>query len=225
MKVLVVEDSQSLRKSLEVGLRHAGFTVDTAADGPEGLARALAVDHDVVILDLMLPGMDGLEVLRRVRDRRRPCAVLILTARDTVTERVKGLRGGADDYLVKPFAFEELLARVQVLVRRRHGAREPHLRVGDLVIDMGARRVERGGQPVDLTPKEYALLELLALRRGAVVDRSAIEARLYGQGDEPASNAVDRAVCTLRRKVDVPGAVPLIHTRRGLGYVLEESGA
>ena len=224
MKVLVVEDSASLRKSLELGLRHAGFAVDSAADGPGGLARIVTGVPDVVVLDLMLPGLDGIEVIRRAREQRSPCAVLVLSARDTVEERVRGLRAGADDYLVKPFAFDELLARVQALARRRHGAREPRIKVGNLVVDLAARRVERAGKPIDLTPREYALVEYLALRRGAVVARADIEARLYGEGEEPMSNAVDRTVCTLRRKIDVEGAPSVLRTRRGLGYVLEEGG-
>jgi len=224
MKVLVVEDSASLRRSLELGLRHGGFVVETASDGDEALARLATAVPDVVILDLMLPGTDGLEVLRRIRERRLPCEVLVLTARDTVEERVGGLRAGADDYLVKPFAFEELLARVQALLRRRHGKREPRIVIADLVVDLEAKRVARAGRPIELTPREFALVEYLALRRGAVVSRTEIEAKLYPRGAEPTSNAVDRSVCTLRRKLDAPGTRPLLHTRRGLGYVLEDEG-
>jgi DNA-binding response OmpR family regulator len=168
----------------------------------------------------MLPGLDGMEILRRLRDAGRNTHVLVLTAKDTVEDRVAGLNGGADDYLIKPFAFEELLARVQALVRRRHYAKRPMLTAGDLRIDVAARTVTRNGQTIDLTPREFALLECLALKAGEVVSRTVIESRIYDEHAEPMSNVVDAAIYALRKKIDVPGEPSLIETRRGMGYIL-----
>jgi DNA-binding response OmpR family regulator len=220
MRLLLVEDSQRLQRSIGAGLRRAGYALDSASDGATGLQLAESNPYDVVILDLMLPGLDGLTLLRRLRDGGGEAHVLILTARDTVEDRVRGLRAGADDFLTKPFAFEELLARIQALVRRRHGQHNPRLVIGPLEIDTAARQVARAGRPVALAPREYALLEYLALRRGQVVTRAEIEERLYDGRTEPASNAVDSAICALRRRIDEPGAASLIETRRGHGYVL-----
>ncbi len=174
MKVLVVEDYLPLRASLGKGLREAGFAVDLAADGEEGLWHALEEDYDAIVLDLMLPRLGGFGLLERLRKKGKQTHVLILTARDGVPDRVKGLEAGADDYLVKPFAFEELLARVNALVRRRYAAKSPAVRIGDLEIDRAHHRVRRGLRPVELTAKQYALLELLALRTGEVVPRADI---------------------------------------------------
>jgi DNA-binding response OmpR family regulator len=168
----------------------------------------------------MLPGYDGLELLRRLRAANKDTHVLLLTAKDTVADRVTGLRAGADDYLVKPFAFDELLARIEALVRRRHGAKNPVIRVGELSIDTAARSVSRSGAPVELFPREYALLEYLATRAGQVVSRTDIEAHIYDDRVEPLSNVVDSAICALRRKIDPPGKPSLIVTRRRMGYVL-----
>lgn len=223
MRVLVVEDYAPLRKSLSRGLRDAGFTVDVTGDGEEGLWYAETHDYDAIILDLMLPGMDGLTVLRRLREAGRGSHVLILTAKSSVEDRVQGLNLGADDYLAKPFAFEELLARVQALVRRRYGAKDPVVRVGDLEIDTSARTACRGGRPVALTAREYALLEFLALRAGEVVSRTDIWEHLYDDNADAHSNVVDVYVGYLRRKLEDGGRTRLIHTRRGQGYVLEEA--
>jgi DNA-binding response OmpR family regulator len=222
VRLLLVEDSQRLQRSLGLGLRRLGYAVDIAGDGQEGLAQAESNEYDVIILDLMLPKLDGLQVLKQLRDGGNDAHVLILTARDTVDDRVRGLQAGADDFLVKPFAFAELLARVQALVRRRHGRKNPRLVVGALEIDTAARTVARGGQPVALTPREYALLEYLAARPGQVVTRGELEEHLYEGRIEVASNAVDSAVCALRRRLDPPGQSSFIETRRGLGYVLRE---
>jgi DNA-binding response OmpR family regulator len=223
MRLLIVEDSPRLQRSLGSALRHSGYTVDVVGDGEEGLWHALEYDYDAIILDIMLPKRDGLSVLAELRRKNRTVRVLLLTARDTVPNRVQGLRAGADDYLVKPFALEELLARVEALCRRAFGTGQTQLQLNDLEIDLGARTVRRGGQPVELTAREYLLLEYLARRRGQIVSRTEIEERIYDGQVEPMSNVVDSAVCNLRKKLAVFGEAPLIHTRRGLGYVLEAS--
>ena len=222
MRLLLIEDSARLQRSLGLGLRRLGYALDIAADGTEGLRLAESNAYDVIILDLMLPGLDGLTLLRRLREGGGDAHVLILTARDTIDDRVRGLQTGADDFLVKPFAFAELVARVQALVRRRHGQKNPRVVVGPLEIDTAARTVSRQGAPVTLTPREYALLEYLATRQGQVVSRGEIEEHLYEGRIELNSNAVDSAVCALRRRLDPPGAASLIETRRGLGYVFRE---
>ena len=222
MRVLLVEDHSLLRKSLARGLREANFAVDATGDGREGLWYATGQDYDVIILDLMLPGMDGLSVLRRLRSQGRQSPVLILTARDTVADRVEGLDCGADDYLVKPFAFEELLARVRALVRRRYSAKSPVIRLGEMEIDRSAKTVRLAGRRVELTAREYALLELLALRAGQVVSRSEIWEHLYDFNAEPNSNVIDVYIGRLRRKLEGSSRGRLIRTRRGMGYVLGE---
>ena len=222
MRVLVVEDYAPLRKSLSQGLRDAGFAVDATGDGDEGLWYATTNDYDVIVLDLMLPGTDGLTILRRLREAGRESHVLVLTAKGDVADRVRGLNLGADDYLVKPFAFAELLARVRALVRRAYDAKDPVLRVGDLEIDTAARSARRGGEPLRLTAREYALLELLALRAGQVVSRTAVWEHVYEFDSEAHSNVVDVYIGYLRRKTERGGRPRLIHTRRGEGYVLGE---
>ncbi len=221
MRLLLVEDSQTLRRSLRRALRHSGYAVDTAADGEEGLAAAELNDYDAMILDVMLPKLDGLTVLRRLRAGGRKTHVLLLTARDTVADRVEGLRQGADDYLVKPFALDELLARVEALCRRAYGSKESVLRIGDVEIDFAARKLSRADAGVQLTPREWRLLEYLARRLDEVVPRSEIEAHIYDEMVEPMSNVVDTAIYALRQKV----GAGLIHTRRGLGYVLTKEVA
>lgn len=220
MRVLYVEDSASLRQTVGAALRRSGYAVDVAADGEEGLAKATTEPYDVLVLDIMLPKLDGLAVLERVRAAGRDTPVLMLTAKTTVGERVAGLNRGADDYLGKPFALEELLARVQALGRRRYGQTVPQIEVGPLTVDTVAKTATCAGRPVELKPREYALLEYLAFRRGAVVSRTDIEAHIYDDLVDPMSNVVDSAVCLLRGKLADAGAPPLIHTRRGLGYCL-----
>ena len=222
MRVLLVEDSERLQRSLGTGLRRAGYAVDISGTGPDGLWRATTTAYDVLILDIMLPGFDGLSLLRQLREQGRQTHVLLLTARDTVEDRVTGLRSGADDYLVKPFAFEELLARIEALGRRQTGLKEPTLRIGELEIDIPARTVRRGGELVSLLPREFALLTFLATRAGQVVSRTEIEEHIYDERAELMSNAVDSAVCALRRKIDRPSERSLITTRRRVGYVLTE---
>lgn len=223
MRVLIVEDSPRLLRTLAMALRRSGYVVDTAADGEEGLWLAESQPYDTVILDLMLPKRDGLSVVAELRRRGRDVHVLLLTARDTVNDRVTGLRAGADDYLIKPFALEELLARVEALCRRTYGSKQGVLTVGTLQIDTIARAVRRGDQGIELTAREYSLLEYLARRRSHVVSRSEIEDHIYDGNVDPMSNVVDSAICSLRKKIGLAGHTPLIHTRRGLGYVLDEA--
>ncbi|MEI7911333.1 MAG: response regulator transcription factor [Verrucomicrobiota bacterium] len=220
MRILVVEDSSRLRQTVSVWLRRNGFAVDVSGDGEEGLWLAETNDYDAIVLDIMLPKLDGLELLQRLRKQGRQTHVLLLTARDTVPDRVRGLDLGADDYLVKPFALEELLARVKALCRRAYGSTDSRLALADLAVDTTARKVTRAGKPISLQPREYALLEYLARRQGHIVTRSEIEDHIYGGTVEPASNAVDSAICSLRQKLAEANSIPLIHTRRGLGYEL-----
>lgn len=225
MKLLVVEDSERLRRSLGQGLQRAGFAVDLTADGREGLAYASVNDYDVIILDLMLPQIDGLTVLKTLRRQGTNTHVLILSARDQVEDRIRGLELGADDYLIKPFSFDELCARVRALVRRRYESKDPVLRVGRIEIDTARQLASRDGRPLPLTPTEYALLELLALRRGRVVTRDQILDHLYDSAAEVSSNVIEVLVCSLRKKVqpdDEPPLPPLIVTRRGRGYLIEQ---
>lgn len=220
MRILLVEDYAPLRRSLEQGLREANFAVDASADGEEGLWYATTNPYDAIVLDLMLPKIDGLTLLKRLRDAGNQTAVLILTARDGVDDRVRGLNLGADDYLAKPFAFEELLARVRALTRRAYARKEPVIRVGPLALDTSARSVQIAGEPVALTAREYALLELLARRAGELVTRSDIIEHCYDFAADSLSNVVDVYIGYLRRKLERPGQPRLIHTRRGQGYLL-----
>ncbi|MDB5319130.1 MAG: DNA-binding response regulator [Phycisphaerales bacterium] len=223
MRMLLVEDSEPLQRSVGTGLRKAGYALDIAGDGEEGLWYAQTNDYDVIVLDLMLPKLDGLSLLRRLRDAGRTTHVLILTAKDGIDDRVRGLRSGADDYLVKPFAFDELLARVEALARRAHGVKHPLIRIADLEIDASRRTVGRNGAIIDLSPREFALLEYLAMRQGQVVTRADIETHIYDEQAEPMSNVVDAAIYALRKKIDPPGGKSLIQTRRGMGYVLADA--
>lgn len=211
-----MEDSESLRRSVRRALVHHGHAVDVAANGREGFDATQLHPYDVVVLDVMMPEMDGLALLNHMRQAGNPARVLLLTARDTVEDRVQGLREGADDYLVKPFALEELLARVEVLGRRRHGMTSSVVSIGPLEMDFALKRVMLAGAEVELTAREWKLLECLARRRGQVVPRAEIEEQIYDDKVEPMSNVVDAAIYGLRRKI----GSGLIHTRRGLGYML-----
>lgn len=222
MHLLVIEDYPPLQQSLTKGLREAGFAVDGARDGREGLWYAMGNEYDVIILDLMLPGMDGLEILKKIRSKGRNVHVLILTAKDTVRDRVAGLDLGADDYLVKPFAFEELLARVRALVRRSYRRKNPQIKIKDLQIDLTAQKVWRGREEIQLTPREYALLEYLAIRAGQMVSRSDIWQHVYEFNSSASSNVVDVYIGYLRKKIERPDKPALIHTVRGRGYSLGE---
>jgi DNA-binding response OmpR family regulator len=220
MRVLVVEDHPSLARSIADGLRDEGFAVDLTFDGDEAHALARAHHYDLIVLDIMLPGMDGLTLLGNLRRAKSNVPVLLLTARDAVEDRVKGLDAGADDYLIKPFEWNELLARCRALVRRGHDLRTPELAVGDLRIDTVKKSVMRGDKTIKLSAREYALLTYLAHRTGQVVSRSDIWEHLYDSTDEVASNVVDVYIAYLRNKIDKGFETKLIHTRHGQGYVL-----
>lgn len=223
MRILLVEDSPPLRQPMVKALKASGYAVDATGDGAEGWEMTKDHDYDVVILDIMLPGMDGREILRRMRAAGNVTPVLFLTAKDAIADRVAGLRLGADDYLTKSFAIEELLARVEALARRKYARRSPLLVVGDLELDQAAKTVRRAGHNISLPPQLFALLEYLLLRKGHVVSRTEIEEHIYDEMVSPMSNVVDTAVCALRRAIAVSeSSVPLIHTRRGMGYVIEE---
>ena len=220
MRLLIVEDYRPLQQSLTKGLREAGFAVDTTGNGEEGLWYAMGNDYDVIILDLMLPGMDGLKILKKLRAKGRQSHVLILTAKDTLQDRVSGLDLGADDYLVKPFAFEELLARIRALLRRGYRQKNPRIKVKDLRIDLTTQRVWRGREELELTPREYALLEYLAMRAGQTVSRTDVWEHVYEFNSSASSNVVDVYIGYLRKKIERPGKPSLIRTVRGRGYIL-----
>jgi two-component system copper resistance phosphate regulon response regulator CusR len=223
MHILIVEDERKTREYLQKGLGESGYVVDTAADGADGLHLALTGEYDLVILDIMLPIADGRQVLRALR-REKSTPVLFLTARDAVEDRVRGLELGADDYLVKPFAFSELLARVRTVLRRGV-ARDPEgLRLADLELDVLRRRARRSADRIELTNQEFALLSLLVRRQGEVLSRTFIASQVWDINFDTDTNVVDVAIRRLRAKVDDPYPRKLIHTVRGMGYVLEERG-
>jgi two-component system OmpR family response regulator len=222
MHALLVEDDNTLAEFVAKGLGEAGFAVDRAADAERGLTLALERPPDIVIVDLMLPGADGLTLIDDLRRRGRTLPVLILSARHTVDDRVRGLQAGGDDYLVKPFAFAELLARVQALLRRSTAAPEPsRLRVGDLTLDLLTRRVSRQGQNIELRPREFALLEYLMRNAGKVVSKTMILSRVWDYNFDPRTNVVDVLVHRLREKIDRDFEPKLLQTRRGMGYMLD----
>ena len=221
MYILVVEDERRLAQVVRKVLEEEGHTVDVAHDGEDGLAMAMDGSHDVIVLDILLPGIDGIEVCQRLRAGRVDTPILLLTALNAVDDRVRGLDAGADDYLPKPFAFQELLARLRALGRRRVQAREPdQLQTADLVLDLRRRRAERAGKTIELSPKEFALLEFLLRNEGRVVTRSQILDHVWGYDYSPDSNLVDVYVTYLRRKVDRGHKRSLIRTVRGAGYAL-----
>ena len=227
MRLLVVEDDPKLAELLSRGLREHAYAVDVATDGKAALYQAAINPYDAIILDVMLPVKSGLEVCRELRARGSRTPVLMLTARDTVLDRVAGLDTGADDYLTKPFAFPELLARLRALLRRAPELLPTTIKVGDLTVDTGAQTATRAGRPLSLTSKEYALLEFLARNAGKVVGRAAISEHVWDENHDPFSNAIEVYVNRLRRKLETDGDPPLIQTRRGAGYVLgapDESG-
>ena len=221
MRVLLVEDDRTIGDFVEKGLREAGFAVDRAFDGASGLERAMADAFDVAIVDVMLPGADGLALIDTLRARAVRTPVLILSARRSVDDRVRGLQAGGDDYLTKPFAFAELLARVQALIRRAGGAAEPtRLTTGDLSLDLLTRKVSRRGQPIELRPREFALLEYLMRNPGKVLSKTMILSHVWGYSFDPNTNVVDVLVSRLRDKIDRPFETKLLQTVRGVGYVL-----
>jgi DNA-binding response OmpR family regulator len=220
VRVLLVEDHKPLARALRQGLEEEGFAVDAAYDGEEADFKARSAEYDAVILDLMLPKKDGMTLLKEWRQSGLAMHVLVLTARDALDDKVRGLDSGADDYLTKPFELEELLARLRALIRRRHQVKDPVIRIHDLEIDTATRSVKRSGQPIHLTPREYALLEFLAFHRGRVVSRTMIWEHLYDEHDENTSNVVDVYIRYLRNKIDKGFEQPLILTRWGEGYLL-----
>jgi two-component system copper resistance phosphate regulon response regulator CusR len=221
MRILLVEDDRRSREFLARGLTEEGYIVDVAADGEDGLHQALDRDYDLIVLDVMLPKRDGWNVLSTLRAKGKSVPVLFLTARDTVPDRVKGLELGADDYLVKPFAWAEFTARIKTLLRRGPSRPAEVLRVADLEIDLPKMRARRGGKMIDLTAKEFQLLSLLARRTGDVLSRTTLAEQVWDMNFSTDSNAVDVAMGRLRRKVDEPFPNKLIHTVRGLGYTME----
>ena len=221
MKLLVVEDAIRLRRALKEGLGRSGFAVDVASNGEEGLAFAETNHYDVVVLDLMLPKLDGLSVLKRLRSEGNPAQVLILSAKDQIQDRVRGLELGADDYLVKPFAFEELLARIQSLCRRKFDTRSPEIDLGEIDINTAKRQVYVHGDPVGLTPSEFNVLEYLALRRGRVVSKFQLREQLYDSDADVMSNVIEVIVSSLRRKLRGAGVEGIIRTKRGFGYYID----
>jgi len=217
MRILLVEDEPDLAATLRKTLAEPGFSVDVTADGEEALWQAEATAYDVIVLDLMIPIVDGWEVLKRIRARGDRSPVLVVTARDATIDKVRALDSGADDYLTKPFTLDELLARIRALIRRAAVSPAPVIRLADVEIETTARRVTRAGAAVDLAPKEYALLEFLALHRGTLVTRSVLYEHIYDDRDDSMSNLVDVYVSTLRRKL----GHGLIRTCRGLGYIID----
>jgi two-component system copper resistance phosphate regulon response regulator CusR len=222
MRILIVEDEKKTSAYLRKGLTENGFVVDVADNGEDGLFLATTEEFDLIVLDVMLPRLDGWSVMQALRTRRVDVPVLFLTALDAVDDRVRGLELGADDYLVKPFAFSELLARVRSILRRGPERKPEVLRIGDLELDLIKHRAERGGQRLNLTPKEFALLSLLVRRYGEVMTRTLIAEKVWDMSFDSDTNVVDVAVRRLRAKVDDPFDSKLIHTIRGVGYVLEE---
>lgn len=221
MRLLVVEDDKKIGSFLRKGLREEGFAVDLAEDGEQGLALFRDGIYDAAIVDIMLPGIDGLSLIEKIRKQGLSTPVLILSAKRSVDDRIRGLQQGGDDYMVKPFSFAELLARVQALIRRDSRTPEPHsLSAGDLHLDLLNRRVRRGGQTINLAAREFALLEYLLRNQGRILSKTAILEKVYDYSFDPQTNVVDVLVCRLRNKVDKGFADKLIHTVRGMGYVL-----
>jgi len=222
MRVLIVEDDSTIADFVQKGLAEAGFAVDVARDGEEGLERALGARYDAAVVDVMLPRLDGLALIERMRGRGVTTPVLILSARRSVDDRVSGLQAGGDDYLTKPFAFAELLARLQALIRRSTGQAEPtRLAFGGLSLDLLSRHAERDGTAIELRPREYSLLEYLMRNQGRVLTKTMILSHVWGYNFDPGSNVVDVLVSRLREKIDRGFDTRLLHTVRGVGYVLK----
>ena len=224
MRILLIEDDEKVASLVERGLKEEGFTVDRAHDGQEGLRMSLSKPYDTAIVDIMLPKLDGLSLIEELRRQKVNLPILILSAKRSVDDRVKGLQTGSDDYLTKPFAFSELLARVHALIRRTSAVSEPNsLAVGDLSIDLITRVVKRGDKEIPLQPKEYALLEYLARNAGKVVSRTMIMEHVWDYNFDPMTNVVEARICKLRDKIDKDFNTKLLHTVWGAGYVLKET--
>ena len=224
MHLLLIEDEMKLGDYLHKGLTESGFSVDLSRDGAQGLAMALTSSYDAIVLDVMLPGLDGFKVLEVLR-RTASTPVLMLSARDDVADRVRGLEGGADDYLAKPFAFSELLARLRALMRRGSLQESTFYVLADLQLDMSTRRVQRGGRRIDLTAKEFRLLSVLLRRQGQIISRAVLSDQVWGMNFDSETNVVEVAIRRLRAKIDMPFPEKLLHTVRGMGYVLERRAA
>jgi len=223
MRLLLVEDDARTAQFVYKGLAQAGFSVDHAADGVEGLFMAQQIAYDVAVVDIMLPRLDGLSLIERLRQQKINTPIIVLSAKKTVDDRVRGLQAGGDDYLVKPFAFSELLARIQTLLRRSQASEEPtRLSVGDLVLDIVKRKVTRGGREIELQQREFALLEYLLRNAGRVVSKTMIMEHVWDYNFDPESNVVESRICRLRDKIDRAAERKLVHTIRGVGYLLEE---
>lgn len=223
MRILLVEDDETLASFIVSGLREAGFAADHAPDGETGLHMALTEPYDAAIIDIMLPRLDGLSLIEKLRREKNSVPLLILSAKRSVEDRVRGLHTGGDDYLTKPFAFSELLARVQALIRRSTGISEPHvLQVGDLLMNLLTRNVSRGEESIDLQPLEFSLLEYLMRNAGNVVTKTMIMEHVWDYNFDPHTNVVEVRICRLRDKIDKRFTAKLIHTLRGVGYVLKE---
>ncbi len=223
MEILIVEDDRRMASLLDRGLQGEGHRVFVASDGPEGLDFARLREYDVIVLDVLLPGMNGFEIAERLRQEGNKTPILMLTAKDAPGDAVRGLDSGADDYITKPFSFDELLARIRAVSRRGPIARNPVLKVGDLNLDPAAHEVHRAGREITLTPREFQVLELLMRRADRVVPRGALIDAVWGGDSDVGFNTVDAFVSSLRRKLDVPGAARLIHTVRGIGFCAKES--
>ena len=222
MRILVVEDEKKVASFIAKGLTEESYAVDVAYDGEEGVFMALENDYDLIVLDLMLPKLDGMEILRKIRDSGKDVPVLILTAKDSVEDIVAGLEGGSDDYLTKPFAFAELLARIRALLRRSQEQKITTLKAGDLTLNPLTREVKRGDRKIELTSKEYALLEYFMRNVNKVLTRTLISEHVWNYEFDPLTNVVDVYVNYLRKKIDQPSETKLIHTVRGVGYILKE---
>ena len=222
MKVLIVEDEKQVLNFVKKGFKEHGFCVDTAMDGREGFFLAAGENYDCIVLDIMLPNLDGYEMVQQLRNKEIKTPVIFLTAKDTVEDKVMGLELGGDDYLVKPFSFSELLARVKALTRRGKEERKTHYQEGNLVLDISKRVVERGKKAISLTPTEFTLLQYLLKHKGEVVTRTMISENVWGYDFDSMTNVIDVHITNLRKKIDLEGEKPLIRTLRGVGYVLED---
>lgn len=221
MKLLIIEDSKRLLRSLGHGLKKNGFSVDLADDGRDGLDFALYNTYDVIILDLMLPGIDGLSILRKLRSVGKKTHVMILSAKDQVEDRIEGLRLGADDYMIKPFSFDELVARINTLIRRKYEAKTPEISVNGVKVNTATKQVTSNGNPVTLTPGEYAILEHLVLNRGRVLSKDQLLDAVHDSESYASRNVIEVLVCNLRKKIDTSGEESIIKTRRGYGYLVD----
>lgn len=225
MRILVVEDDKKIASFISKGLKEAGFAVDIAPDGVDGLHMGSTEPYDAAVVDIMLPGLDGLSLIERLREKRIATPVIILSAKRSVDDRVKGLQSGGDDYMTKPFSFSELLARVQALIRRSTRVSEPSkLCAGELTVDLLTREAVRGDRPISLPAREFALLEYLLRNKGRIISKTSILEHVYDYSFDPQTNVVDVLVCRLRNKIDKDFSHKMIHTVRGMGYVLKEKG-